>query len=103
MFSLLLLQAGDSPLIPMEQLLLHLSAITLPPASVHRWQIGGIVVVSVHDVMPGETTEDAGSVGHGDTIRIYDSSSPPVFLGVSQLDKTPNRADLYVLRKRLFL
>jgi tRNA U55 pseudouridine synthase TruB len=94
-------QTQQSPLQSIESALLHLPFVVLPSKSAHRWEIGGIVCISLDDAL----TEEHGAVAlqDGNAVRVYEGSAGcRRFRGVTRVETQPE-GDHFILRKRTFV
>lgn len=94
-------QTQQSPLQSIESALLHLPFVVLPSKSAHRWEIGGIVCISLNDAVTEEHA--AVALQDGSPVRVYEGpAGRRRFRGVSRVETQPE-GDHFILRKRTFV
>ncbi|TMW55828.1 hypothetical protein Poli38472_008476 [Pythium oligandrum] len=93
------LEAGESPVCPIEDGVRHLPCVFLSNEAVDRWFKGGVVRLREQEVQ-SSLSLPFEALTHEMTLRIYDPTAR--FLGVSQVEQLhPSRK--FILRKRAFI
>ncbi|EEY68894.1 tRNA pseudouridine synthase B, putative [Phytophthora infestans T30-4] len=92
-----MLERGESPLQPIENMLQHLPSAELPLQTAQYWLNGGTVTIPAEDIE--FVDHNYYKLTSGEPIRIYSSST---MLGIAQVDPQPQYKEVF-LRKRLFI